>query len=170
MKQDIRELFKEEDTLKQLPEDHKAEFLEKLKGQPKRSSNYTFWIRIAAVLIIALSIGYGLFFQPPVVVDSPVISQIKAVEDQYLKDIEREWKQFVAIANDELLVARYKARLEDLDADYKEIAAEFQNNANNIEIIESLVENLQTRLQILKDIQEHIKILNQKNEQHENTI
>lgn len=170
MKQDIRDLFTNKEDLKTLPDNHRAEFLEKLKSQPKKNSNYIIWIRVAATVIIALAIGYSQFYKQSNEVEPPVISQIKAVEDQYLKDIEKEWQSFVAVANDEALVARFKKRLNELDADYQEIAAQFQNDANNIEIIEALVDNLQTRLQILRDIQEHINILNQKNEQNEITI
>ena len=64
----------------------------------------------------------------------------------------------------------FKEKLTDLDNDYQEISRSFKNDSNNILVIESLVENLQTRLQLLKDIQVHINILNQKTEQNENTI
>ena len=65
---------------------------------------------------------------------------------------------------------RFKVRLNELDKDYQEISSQFNQDSNNIAVIESLVENLQTRLKLLKDIQEHIKILNQNNEQNEKSI
>ncbi len=170
MKQDIRDLFKEEDELRRLPENHREEFLEKLEHQNKKSSNHRIWLKIAAVVIITLAIGYTVLNKSSIEEVKPMISQIENVEAAYLKDIEKEWKSFIALANDEALVARFQKRLDELDADYQDIAAQFQNDANNIEVVEALVENLKTRLKILKDIQEHIKILNQKNEQNENNI
>ena len=101
---------------------------------------------------------------------SPIVAQIEAVEAKYLEDIEEEWENFVAIADDAILVERFRKKLNALDADYHDISIQFKQDSNNILVIESLVENLQTRLQLLKDIQNHIKILNQINEQHENTI
>jgi archaellum component FlaC len=99
-----------------------------------------------------------------------MIAQIEAVEAEYLKDIEKEWENFIAIAEDEILVERFKKKLNKLDKDYQEISAQFKNYSNDIMVVESLIDNLQTRLQILKDIQEHIKILNQNNGHYEKSI
>ncbi|MBC2845972.1 hypothetical protein [Winogradskyella flava] len=170
MKKDIRDLFKEEEELKILPKKHRAEFLDKLRKNSKKKSNTFFRLGIVAVAIIALTVGFNIFYSEPVEEISPMIAQIEAVEAEYLADIETEWENFITIADDEILISRFKRRLEELDNDYQDIAVLFKNDSNNIAVVESLIENLQTRLQLLKDIQEHIKILNQNNEQHENTI
>jgi septal ring factor EnvC (AmiA/AmiB activator) len=171
MKRDIRDLFKEEGELKTLPENHSVEFLEKLQKQPKEKSKAFFWLSIAAVAIIGLIVGFNLFYNEPLEEDiSPMIAQIEAVEAEYLKDIEKEWENFIAIAEDEILVERFKKKLNKLDKDYQEISAQFKNYSNDIMVVESLIDNLQTRLQILKDIQEHIKILNQNNGHYEKSI
>jgi len=170
MKRDIRDLF-EEDDLKTLPDNHRTEFLEKLNKQPKKKRASFPWLKMAAALLVALIVGFSMFYTKSTNENvSSIIAQIEAVEAEYLEDIEKEWENFVTIADDEILVARFKKRLDELDNDYQEIATQFKEDSNNILVIESLVENLQTRLQILKDIQEHIKILNQKNGQYENTI
>ena len=171
MKQDIRDLFKEEDELKTLPKNHRTEFLEKLQKQPTKKAAPLSWLKIAAVLLIALTVGFSLFYNKPTKEEvSPIIAQIEAVEAEYLQNIETEWQSFLAIAKDEVLVERFRNKLDDLDKDYQDISIEFKDDPNNIMVIETLVDNLQTRLQILKDIQKHIKILNQNNEQYENTI
>ena len=170
MKQDIRTLFNEEDDLKTLPENHRTEFLGKLRKQPKKKSSFS-WLKIAAVLFIALTIGFSLFTtQPEEVKVSPIVAQVEAVEAEYLANIETEWQSFIAIADDAVLIERFRKKLGELNTDYKDISLQFRDDSNNILVIEALVENLQTRLQILKDIQKHIKILNQKNEHNENTI
>lgn len=171
MKQDIRDLFKEEDSLKSLPKNHRTEFLEKLQRQPSKKKTSFSWLRIAAVLLVALTIGFSIFYSKPDTEEvSPMVAQIEAVEAEYLQNIEIEWQNFLAIAEDEVLVERFRKKLDELDADYQDISIQFKEDSNNILVIEALVDNLQTRLQILKDIQKHIKILNQKNEQHESTI
>lgn len=171
MKQDIRDLFREEDDFKTLPKHHRAEFLDKLKRQPKEKTTSTNWLKIAAVAVLALTVGFSIFYKSPEKTEvAPIVAQIEAVEAEYLKDIEAEWESFVAIADDSSLVSRFRTKLNDLDQDYQTIAKEFKAQPNTILVIEDLISNLQTRLKLLKDIQAHIKILNQKTEQHENTI
>lgn len=170
MKQDIRDLFNEGEDLKTLPEKHRTEFFDKLKKQPKKKPNTFFWLSIAAVAIIAFTVGFNIFYNQPTEEVSPMLAQIEAVEAEYLEDIEQEWENFLAITDDEVLISRFRKRLSELDKDYQEVSAQFKNDSNNILVIESLIENLKTRLQILKDIQEHIKILNQNNEQYEKSI
>ena len=173
MKQDIRNLFNEEDDLKTLPENHRIEFAEKLKKQSKPKQNPYAWLSAAAILIIALTIGFNvrdMESKPELNQVSPIIAQVEAVEAEYLKDIETEWQSFVAIADDAVLVERFRKKLKDLDTDYQDISLQFKEDSNNILVIEALVVNLQTRLQILKDIQKHINILNQNNEQYEKSI
>lgn len=173
MKRDIRELFKnqEEPNTKQLPENHRAEFLELLKKVSKPKQKWYAWLSVAAVLLIALTIGFDVFNSEPETKQiAPIVAQIEAVEAEYLKDIETEWQSFIALAEDEVLVERFRKKLKELDTDYKDISIQFKTDTNNILVIEALVDNLQTRLQILKDIQKHIKILNQKNGHNENTI
>ncbi|MFP4845531.1 hypothetical protein [Winogradskyella sp. PE311] len=170
MKRDIRKLFKEEGELKTLPENHRTEFLQKLNKQPKKKMNRFFLLKIAAVFLVLLAVSYGVVSNQPKEEVSTMVAQIEAVEAEYLKNIEAEWKSFVAIADDEVLVARFKKKLAELDNDYQEISIQFKTDSNNILVIEALVENLQTRLQILKDIQKHIKILNQNNEHYEKSI
>lgn len=171
MKQDIRPLFKDDVVAKkQLPANHRTEFLEKLKSEQKPKANTFLWLKIAGVLVVGLLIGTAIFNAETIEQPSPIIAQIEAVEAEYLKNIDMEWQSFIAIANDDKLVKRFEEKLNELDLDYKEIAFEFKEDANNILIVEALVENLQTRLGLLKDIQAHIKILNQKNDTYENTL
>ena len=177
MKRDIRELFKNEDfeAKYDLPQNHRDDFLEKLKSNQSNKSKQSnqskyLFLKIAAVLIVAIAISFTVFNSQNIEVPSPIIAQIEAVEAEYLNNINEEWINFIAVAEDENLVSRYKEKLTDLDNDYQEISRSFKNDSNNILVIESLVENLQTRLQLLKDIQVHINILNQKTEQNENTI
>ena len=162
MKRDIRELFKDEveETNKNLPINHRKEFLEKLNSNQSKKSNNLF-LKIASVLVVALTVGF-FTLEKPVVEENPLIAQVAQVEKEYLANIETEWQNFKAIATDSILVKRYEKRLTDLDADYQEVSKAFKNDTNNILVVESLIDNLQTRLQLLKDIQEHIKILNQK--------
>lgn len=172
MKRDIRELFKtnEEDKMS-LPDGHRVEFLDKLEVQGKDKKSRGLWLRVAAVIAFGLTVGFSLLYKDPIkTATSPIVAQIEQVEAEYLKDIETEWNEFVSLTDDAHLIERFRNRLDDLDTDYNELSKAFLDNTNDIITVEALVNNLKTRLQILKDIQEHIKILNQKSEPYEKSI
>jgi len=175
MKQDIRNLFRDEETSgKPLPDNHRQEFYEQLKAsRPRRSSklNTSYLFKVAAMVVLFVAMAFIMFNKADnisdEVVTTPVETQIDIIERQYLASIDEEWNNFINVTNDERLIKRYRDKLDDLDTDYQEISKQFKVDTNNIQVIESLVDNLKTRLQLLKDIQEHIKLLNQKNEQYE---
>lgn len=176
MKQDIRDVFKNDDaSRKALPDHHRQEFYEKLKAsRPRRTSNLNtnYLFKVAAIVVLFVAFAVIMFkttdtVTNKIVEETPIETQIDALEKQYLASIDKEWQSFISIADDENLVKRYRNKLDDLDNDYKEISKQFKTDTNNILVIEALVENLQMRLQLLKDIQEHIKSLHQKNEHYE---
>lgn len=156
----------------QLPKGHREEFLKKLRENEKPKHKNNYW-KIAAALVILLGLGFVLM-QNSETDEFPeadsIALELQQIETQYLKEIETEWENFLKLAKDQKLIARFKEKLNELDADYKEISAQYSEDKNNIQAVEDLIRNLQTRLSLLKDIQEHIKILNQKNEQHETII
>lgn len=175
MKEKNRIQFSDSDfPERQLPDGHREEFLKKVRENtvenPKRKKNY--W-KIAAVLVVLIGVGF-ILMQNKGVDEFPEVDaialELRQIETQYLKEIETEWEKFLKLAKDQKLISRYKEKLNELDADYKEISADYHANKYNLQAVEDLIRNLQTRLSILKDIQEHIKILNQKNGQHETFI
>lgn len=176
MKRDIRNLFEveEDDSKRKLKASHREEFYEKLKASRlvETKTNHRFYIlKIAAMVVLFIAIGVLVLTrndspEKNVVATSTIELQIEQVEKDYLTNIDKEWKSFVALADDQKLVERYQTKLADLDTDYQHIASKFKQDSNNILVIEELVNNLKIRLQLLKDIQEHIKLLNQENEHH----
>lgn len=178
MKQDIRDLFgNDDDNRKRLPDNHRQEFYEKLKAsRPKRQSKIdrSYLFKVAAMVTLFIALAVALFVKTDRiknnVVEIPIETEIQAIEKKYLASIDKEWNNFLTIAKDEVLIKRFDKKLKDLDRDYQVFSEQFQNDKSNVLVIEALVNNLQTRLKLLKDIQEHINILNQKTEQHDNHI
>lgn len=172
MKQDIRNLFNTEDevTIKKLPSNHRDEFQKKLKlVKPKKQSFLI--LKMASSLLILLGIGYGIYqLQPKNDSDEHTISQLATIEKQYLNHIQSEWESFLAVSNDSTLVKRYEKKLNELETDYKMLSNQLKSNPQNIFIIEYLISNLQNRLQLLRDIQSHIQILNKNSIHNENTL
>lgn len=175
MKQDIRKILKKRELyLNKLPDSHREEFVAKLKSNQFKTSpkrQFTLY-RVAAILTLMISLGYLTYkttsFQnteiskPP-----PIVAQIQTLEKEFLKNIEIEWRNFEAVAYDKKLVNRFEQRLSALDDDYQNLTIEFKKDPNNIHVIQNLIQNLQTRLQLLQDIKEHITILNKENQRDE---
>jgi hypothetical protein len=174
MGQDIRKLFEaEQETENKLPVSHRDEFQDKLRAsklKQKQRQSFPNVFKYAAAIIFLVTLSYFSFnklTEEPIIKESALELQLKEVEQQYLENIEKEWESFKALANDKKLVKRYEKELNELSADYQTISKQLEVDNKDILIIESLVINLQTRLQLLKDIQEHIKLLNQENGHYE---
>lgn len=170
----LRNSFTEDDfSKKELPVTHKDEFLEKLSKLSSKKTYNNRLMKIAAVFVLLVGLAF-VFMQQNAADDEvntvQITKELKKIETEYLANINTEWKNFLAVATDEKLIRRYKQKLTQLDADYKQISEEFKADKNNLFVVEDLIRNLQTRLSLLKDIQKHIKILNTKKEQNETTI
>jgi len=173
MKRDIRELFKNEEfPKKKLPNFHEEEFLGKLEKLNKKEKSKPFVqiFKIAASIVLMLSVGYYFLSTESAVKqeDQPTLFvQVKQIEKEYLKNIREEWNDFLALTTDRNLIEKYKEKLLKLDTNYGKVSKQFEEKPNNINILESLINNLQLRLELLKDIKEHLKELNQKNTSNE---
>lgn len=167
MKHDIRDLFKNKDyPIKKLPKEHRKDFITKLGGVKNNKSSYYFLKIVASVLLILFC---GYFYQntnskPK---KTALEIQFKGIENEYLININKEWNAFIEVANDTILIKKYKEKLKTSDIDYKKITAQLKEFPNNINVLESLIGNLQRRLQLIKDIKEHINELNQKKTSNE---
>ncbi|MDX6745604.1 hypothetical protein SHK09_02270 [Polaribacter sp. PL03] len=171
MEHDIRNMFDEKDfKKKELPEFHKDEFLIKLKKSSNiQKKNTTFFsYKYAAILVV---IGVLCFFRfsntNTRLKQESVLLQVENIEKVYFDNIDKEWNSFLKITNDSILVDKYQVKLYKLSLDYKKITAQFNKHPNSINVLESLVDNLQRRLQLIRDIKDHINELNQKNTSNE---
>ena len=168
MKRDIRDLFMEEEkTNVKLPENHRQEFIEKLKNSSadtSKSSKFLF-LKIAASVLLLLSLSIYMFKNTDN--ENSIQTEIAAIEKKYLQNIESEWQQLKAISNDTILIKKYEKKLMNFDLEYQKISSHLDENPNNINILQALITNLQRRLQLVKDIKEHLKELNQKNTSNE---
>lgn len=176
MKQDIRELFKEDDFEgKKLPKNHKEEFAEKLKNsnldKPKKFK-LGFIFKAVATVALVLSLGYYALNKnvAPVNKLTPLELQVQQIEKEYLQEIDNEWNNFLKVTNDQKLIKKYREKLDNLDSNYKKLSKSFKESPNNITVLENLIKNLQTRLQLLKDIQNHIQTLNTQQKTYETII
>lgn len=170
MERDIRDLFQENDHFKKdLPKNHREDFLKKLNKNNAQKPKIKFGIayRIAVFVALIFCLMYFLNLKTDDVNNNTFKNQLSKIENEYLQNIDKEWKQFTEITTDTLLIRKYKEKLNDFNNDYKKITNQLKEFPNNINLLESLINNLQRRLQLIKEINEHIKELNQKNTSNE---
>lgn len=169
MEHKIRDLFKNDEiSTIEIPKNHREQFLEKLiKQNNKRKSNLKrkrYAIVASVVILISITISFLQFNGEEKL---PITTQIAEIEKEYLINIEKEWQNFVDVAKDSVLINKYEEKLHDFDTEYQKITSQLKENPNSIYVLESLIENLQRRLELIKNIKEHIKELNQKNTSNE---
>ncbi|WP_046755570.1 hypothetical protein [Kordia jejudonensis] len=147
-----------------LPKGHRAEFLNKLSASEEIAAEKTpffYWKSIAAACVLLLGIGAFIYsnFGKEETEQSSLFVEMKSIEDQYLQNIANEWEAFQLTANDAHLVKKYKERLGNLDASYQELKQEFLVQKNSLTTLEKMIQNLQMRLSLLQEIQQHLKRL-----------
>lgn len=170
----IQDILNENDATLEtpmLPTGHRAEFLQKLstmEGIPSKSTPFQYWKSIAAACVLFLGIGAIMYsnYGKKEVIESSLFTEMKSIEDEYLQHIASEWETFQRTANDENLVTKYKERLENLDASYQELRQEFLVQKNSLTTLDNMIKNLQMRLSLLQEIQQHLKRL----QDEQNTI
>ena len=170
MERDIRDLFSKDDVdKKEIPKNHREDFIKKLgEHQPKKEPKKSYiFLKIVAsfLLIISCILVYNKAIATPQ--KSAVEIQMQAIEKDYLSSIDKEWNSFKKIATDTILIRKYEEKLKESKVDYQKITKQLTAFPNNINVLQSLIDNLQRRLQLIKDIKEHIKELNQKNTSNE---
>lgn len=167
----IKDILNENDApleTPKLPKGHRAEFLEKLSATETISTSkppFQYWRAIAAACVLLIGIGAFIYanYGETETAESSLFTEMKAIEEEYLKNIASEWETFQLTANDGHLVTKYEERLQNLDASYQELKTAFLQQKNSLTTLEKMIQNLQTRLTLLQEIQQHLKRL--KNEQ-----
>lgn len=170
MERDIRDLFSKDDFVyTEIPKNHRKDFIEKLgKHQPKKDKKRKYkTLKIVASFLLLMTCGY--FYKNTI--SSPEKSSLEikmeSIEKDYLISIDKEWNRFMEVAKDSILIKKYEVKLKESNTDYQKITKQFTAFPNDINVLQSLIDNLQRRLQLVKDIKEHINELNQKNTSNE---
>lgn len=196
MAQDIRDLLKQDQEInsEKLPAGHKKRFearLEKVLPQKKEDSGF-MWLKIAAVFVVALGIGYFYLYQPNLPADDTIVNvpveekenssegtavtqqitladispEFKKVEDYYLANLNLGLAKIDITEENKALIDAFMTQLAELDKEYGRLNAEISKNGPNAATIEALINNLQLRLDLLFKLKNKLDEL--KNEKNEN--
>ena len=202
MAQDIRKMLEEDKTLpsERLEKGHEKRFearLEKAFPQEKEKKNKTnsyMFLKIAAVLVVALGVGFvfmapdNMFKGEQVVETTPSEGiekeeEVPVTKEYQLSDVSPEFKKienfYLASLNIELaklevndenraLVDSFMKQLAGLDQEYKKLNAEISETGLTESSVEAMISNLQLRLELLFKLKNKIKDINQKNTNYEN--
>ncbi len=187
MKVDLREKLKNEKVMKSLPKDHRNSFDQLLQKElhQKPKNNFKL-LKIAASIILIFSLGFTgyKFFERDVsqevvkIKDAPdkkinsmadISPDLKKVEDFYLTRINYQISKITITDENKDLLEVYLAELSDLQQKYENLKMQLNTDELNEEVIDGMIENLQLRLQLLRQLKKKLDIIeNLKIQQYEN--
>ncbi|MBW2962597.1 hypothetical protein [Mesonia aestuariivivens] len=193
MAQDLREIFKEERKGVQqtkMLNGHEKRF-EQLLSQhmPEEEKSVTttqfYWMKIAAVFILAAGICSWFLFQNPnhqetdaVVEAHSKVQENQAEKELYLSDVSPEFKQienyYLANINTELsqltitpenkdLIDSFMVQLAQLDKEYQRLNSEIKETGIDEQTVSALINNLELRLDLLFKLKDKLKEIKKEN-------
>ena len=181
MPKDIRDILKEAQGSRELKENHRLRFEERLNSihTPKKRSNF-FFLKLAASIMLLVSIGYYSMnsssnsIEPETIAPLKITSlsdispEMKQIEDYYLTAINYELSSLEMTSENQVILDDYLDKIGKLTEDYKRLNKEFLVNGINEKTINSLITNLQLRLQLLVQLKDTLnEMQNSKNKENE---
>ena len=187
MKVDLRDKLKKEKMMRELPNNHRNSFEQRLQSKlhQKPKYNYSF-LKIAASIIIIIGLGLASqqFFKtdnPKEIVDtsdkavnkinslSDISPNLKKVEDFYLTQINYQIAKIAITDENRDLLEVYLLQLSVLQKEYNNLNTQLSINKVSEKIVNALIENLQLRLQLMRQLKKKLEIIeNIKSEENEN--
>ena len=164
MLKDIRNIIKEESTESlKLSVNHREKFEARLNQMNKPKRNYYYFLKIAATLILLVSLGY--FFLPSSsteeitpeakVVDIGNVSpEMKQIENYYLTAINYEMSNIEPSPENKAVLDTYLKKIAELTDAYKQLSIDLTEKDINEQTVNALITNLQMRLQLLLDLKD----------------
>ncbi|MDR5589664.1 hypothetical protein [Christiangramia sp. SM2212] len=200
MGQDIREMFRNNEHLdrEKLRKGHQKRFEARLEEElpAKKKRNYSSFLQIAAILVVALGIGAFFLFNNSdlsvqdgnQIVDAPVEEkakeentpgteyrfsdvspEFKKIEDYYMASVNIQLAKLDMTPENKELIDAFMKKLETLNEEYIALNAEIQETGVNEETVEAMIANLQLRLDLLKKLKTKLNEIKQsKDNRYEN--
>ncbi len=182
MAQDIRKMLKEHrPELPKLSKGHDDRFearLAVLSSEGKNNNHSFFWLKIAAVGILLLNLGYFGYQQlsngndPEVQVadindlkETPqftlgdISPDLKKVEDFYLTGINVQLASLQITDENKDLMDGYMSRMEELNKEYNSLNKEMNDMGPSEATVTALIDNLKLRLELLFKLKNKLKEL-----------
>jgi len=177
MQVDLREKIKNDKMMRELPNNHRDLFEQRLKKElhQKSKSYYTF-MKVAASILMLVSLGFAgyQFFNtdiPQEIVQTEekssnkinsladISPDLKKVEDYYLIQINYQIAKIKITDENKDLLELYLLQLSVLQQEYEDLNLLLNTDEISEDTIEALIENLQLRLQLLKQLKKKLEII-----------
>ena len=170
MPKDIREILKSDlkSSLK-LSSDHREKFESKLQHFQKPKQHNYYFIKIAASIILLISLGYFFTQQEDMNLQTPeakvvdlasVSPEMKKIENYYLTAINYEMASIEPNDENKVVLDTYLKKIAELTAEYKQLSIDLTEKEINERTVNALINNLQLRLQLLLDLKDTINEMN----------
>ena len=168
MPNDIRDLMKNrQERQKELSKDHRKRFKNKLQQLHTQKKKRYIGLKMAATIVLLMSIGYfSVQKNTPVQTEEiptfkitslgSISPEMQKVEDYYLTAINYEIASLEVTPENNIMLDNYLDKIGKLDADYKRLNNQLSEKGINEKIINSLITNLQLRLQILLQLKDQL--------------
>ena len=160
---------------------HKDRFLEKLKDHKslnsKKNSGYNWkpFLAVAASLVICLSVFRTVNAQTDIMDLASVSPEMSETQDFFTATIEAELRKINQEKSPvtEKLIKDALNSIESLEKEYENLKISLTDNGNDQRIIYAMINNFQSRIDILNNVLEEIenvKQLNISTDENTNTI
>lgn len=172
MPKDIRDILKENSGRGlELSKDHRVNFEERLQKLNKPKVRNYFFLKIAASILIIVSIGYMAIIHQPTdgiknssqnssIVDLGTVSpEMKQIENYYLTAINYEMASLEVNPEAKEILDQYLEKISELTKAYKQLNIDLSQEGINEKTINALITNLQLRLQLLLELKDTINEL-----------
>ena len=158
--------------------------------EPQTNTNNRFyWMKIAAVFIVAVGVFSWFIFQNPGAgkpVDNAVVNttqteetsaekelylsdispEFKQIEDYYLANINTELSQLTVTSENKELIDSFMVQLEQLDKEYQRLNSEIKESGIDEQTVSALINNLELRLDLLFKLKDKLKEIKKENLQN----
>ena len=177
MKVDLRDKIKKDKKMRALPKGHRFKFEQLLQKEMHQKSNNNFYfLRIAATVLIFISLsitGYHFFSttgsqdvvftkdKPSSKINSmaDISPDLKKVEDYYITQINYQLAKITITDKNRDLLEVYLSKLSDLQKEYNDLNTQLSITDINEKMIDALIENLQLRLQLLRQLKKKLELI-----------
>ena len=151
------------------PKGHKERFLVKLKSiQTKKTPVYSIVLKYAAIGLLLISLSQIAIFQ----IEKYTLknNNVKVTENYFITLINYELEKIAKLKNNtnEKVIKSAKEKIYALEKEYDIILKDFNKNSENTLLIQMLIQNLENRINILKELNQRLN--NLKNNNYENEI
>ena len=174
MKVDIKEKLKDKTMLRELPNNHRSIFEERLQNElHRKKANPRRYLMIAASVIVLFSMGFLLTMTQdsnavPIENTSAKVSleefspELKKIENYYLTAINFEIANLKVTDANKVILQESFRKMNSLTNEYKLQSEQLDIDKIDEELINNLIDNLQMRQQLMIELQKELKKLKSK--------